>query len=43
MSAPAGDRVLADEVSLGLAPLVVDRLLRALRVGADDGLAVLVV
>ena len=35
--------VLADEVSLGLAPLVVDRLLTALRDAADRGMAVVVV
>jgi sulfate-transporting ATPase len=35
--------LLADELSLGLAPLVVERLLRALRRAADDGVAVLVV
>ena len=35
--------VLADEVSLGLAPLVVDRLLTALRAAADRGMAVVVV
>jgi branched-chain amino acid transport system ATP-binding protein len=35
--------VLADEVSLGLAPLVVDRLLTALREAADRGMAVVVV
>ena len=35
--------VLADELSLGLAPLVVTRLLLALRQAADDGVAVLVV
>jgi branched-chain amino acid transport system ATP-binding protein len=36
--------VLVDELSLGLAPLIVDRLHRALRAAADaDGLAVLLV
>jgi branched-chain amino acid transport system ATP-binding protein len=36
--------LLADELSLGLAPIVVDRLLQAVRRAADqDGLAVLVV
>lgn len=35
--------VLADELSLGLAPLIVDRLLRALREAADRGVAVLLV
>nr|BFE61895.1 branched-chain amino acid ABC transporter permease/ATP-binding protein [Dactylosporangium thailandense] len=35
--------LLADELSLGLAPLVVDRLLRAIRQAADDGLGVLLV
>jgi ABC-type branched-subunit amino acid transport system ATPase component len=35
--------LLADELSLGLAPLVVERLLRALRSAADDGLAVVLV
>jgi branched-chain amino acid transport system ATP-binding protein len=35
--------VLADELSLGLAPMVVQRLLRALRAAADEGAAVLLV
>ena len=35
--------LLVDELSLGLAPLVVDRLLRAVRVAADEGVAVLLV
>lgn len=35
--------LLADELSLGLAPLVVERLLIALRKAADDGLGVLLV
>jgi len=35
--------VLADELSLGLAPIIVKRLLAALRTAADDGAAVLVV
>lgn len=35
--------LLADELSLGLAPLVVDRLLLALRQAADNGLAVVLV
>lgn len=35
--------LLADELSLGLAPLVVDRLLRAVRQAADAGLGVLLV
>jgi len=35
--------VLADELSLGLAPLIVDRLLSALRAAADSGVAVLLV
>ncbi|MFI5909317.1 ATP-binding cassette domain-containing protein [Dactylosporangium sp. NPDC051541] len=35
--------LLADELSLGLAPLVVDRLLKAIRRAADDGLGVLLV
>jgi len=35
--------ILADELSLGLAPLVVKRLLGALRQAADEGAAVLVV
>jgi sulfate-transporting ATPase len=35
--------LLVDELSLGLAPLVVDRLLRAVRAAADDGTAVLLV
>jgi len=37
------DALLADELSLGLAPIVVGRLLQALRTAADDGLAVLLV
>jgi branched-chain amino acid transport system ATP-binding protein len=35
--------LLADELSLGLAPLAVDRLLRAVRQAADTGLGVLLV
>jgi len=35
--------VLADELSLGLAPIVVKRLLSALRLAADGGAAVLLV
>jgi branched-chain amino acid transport system ATP-binding protein len=35
--------LLADELSLGLAPLAVDRLLRAVRQAADAGLGVLLV
>ena len=35
--------ILADELSLGLAPLIVKRLLAALRAAADDGAAVLIV
>jgi branched-chain amino acid transport system ATP-binding protein len=35
--------LLADELSLGLAPLVVDRLLRAVRGAADRGLGALLV
>jgi len=35
--------LLVDELSLGLAPMVVDRLLRAVRAAADDGMAVLLV
>ena len=35
--------VIADEMSLGLAPLVVRRLLRAVRAAADGGCAVLLV
>jgi branched-chain amino acid transport system ATP-binding protein len=35
--------ILADELSLGLAPLIVQRLLRALRQAADNGVAVLIV
>ncbi|MCW2816939.1 MAG: amino acid/amide transporter rane protein 2, family / amino acid/amide transporter [Nocardioides sp.] len=35
--------LLADELSLGLAPLVVERLLRAVRAAADDGVAVVLV
>jgi branched-chain amino acid transport system ATP-binding protein len=35
--------ILADELSLGLAPLIVEKLLAALRAAADNGTAVLVV
>ena len=35
--------LLADELSLGLAPLLVERLLAALRAAADDGVAVVLV
>jgi branched-chain amino acid transport system ATP-binding protein len=35
--------LLADELSLGLAPLIVERLLRAVREAADKGTAVLIV
>lgn len=35
--------LLADELSLGLAPIIVQRLLRTLRAAADDGLGVLLV
>jgi ABC-type branched-subunit amino acid transport system ATPase component len=35
--------LLVDELSLGLAPLIVERLLRTIRKQADDGLAVLLV
>jgi sulfate-transporting ATPase len=35
--------LLVDELSLGLAPLVVDRLLRSVRAAADEGTAVLLV
>ena len=35
--------LLVDELSLGLAPLVVDRLLQCLRQAADEGLAVILV
>src|SRR3546814_21116055 len=35
--------LLADELSLGLAPIIVDRLLRTIRAPADDGLGVLLV
>ncbi len=35
--------LLADELSLGLAPLIVERLLRAVRQAADDGVGVLLV
>jgi ABC-type branched-subunit amino acid transport system ATPase component/branched-subunit amino acid ABC-type transport system permease component len=35
--------LLADELSLGLAPLVVDRLMSAVRTAADDGVGVLLV
>jgi branched-chain amino acid transport system ATP-binding protein len=41
----AGDpkALLADELSLGLAPLIVDRLLAAVREAADRGVAVLLI
>ena len=35
--------ILADELSLGLAPIIVDRLLLALRAAADEGAGVLLV
>jgi branched-chain amino acid transport system ATP-binding protein len=35
--------LLVDELSLGLAPIVVDRLLRAVRAAADGGIGVLLV
>jgi branched-chain amino acid transport system ATP-binding protein len=35
--------LLADELSLGLAPIVVQRLLRAVRAAADEGIAALIV
>ena len=35
--------LLADELSLGLAPMVVERLLTAVRAAADDGVAVILV
>ena len=35
--------LLVDELSLGLAPMIVDRLLRAVRAAADEGMAVLLV
>jgi branched-chain amino acid transport system ATP-binding protein len=35
--------LLADELSLGLAPMVVERLLAAVRAAADDGVAVILV
>jgi branched-chain amino acid transport system ATP-binding protein len=35
--------LLADELSLGLAPLIADRLLRAVRAAADSGVGVLLV
>ena len=35
--------LVVDELSLGLAPLIVERLLKALRQAADEGLAVLLV
>ena len=40
---PAAACSLVDELSLGLAPLIVDRLLRAVRAAADEGMAVLLV
>ena len=41
--AGGADFLLADELSLGLAPLVSERLLRAVREAADDGLGVVLV
>src|SRR4029077_6640292 len=35
--------LLVDELSLGLAPMIVDRLLHAVRAAADEGMAVLLV
>jgi ABC-type branched-subunit amino acid transport system ATPase component len=35
--------LLADELSLGLAPIIVDRLLKSVRAAADRGVAVLIV
>jgi branched-chain amino acid transport system ATP-binding protein len=35
--------LLADELSMGLAPIIVDRLLKAVRAAADGGTAVLIV
>jgi branched-chain amino acid transport system ATP-binding protein len=35
--------ILADELSMGLAPLIVDRLFAVLRAAADDGVGVLLV
>ena len=35
--------LLVDELSLGLAPIIVERLLRAVRAAADEGLGVLLV
>ena len=35
--------LLADELSLGLAPMVVERLLAAVRAAADQGVAVILV
>jgi branched-chain amino acid transport system ATP-binding protein len=35
--------LLADELSLGLAPIIVQRLLRAVRTAADRGMGVLLV
>lgn len=35
--------LLADELSLGLAPLIVERLLQAVRAAADEGMAALIV
>lgn len=35
--------LLVDELSLGLAPLIVDRLLAAIRTAADEGTAILIV
>ena len=35
--------LLADELSLGLAPIIVTKLLKAVRAAADDGVGVLIV
>jgi branched-chain amino acid transport system ATP-binding protein len=35
--------ILADELSIGLAPMIVDRLFSVLRTAADDGVGVLLV
>jgi branched-chain amino acid transport system ATP-binding protein len=43
MARPGSRMLLVDELSMGLAPVIVQRLLAALRRAADNGLAVLMV
>ena len=37
------DLVMADELSMGLAPLIVKRILKTLRAAADSGVGVLII